>query len=235
MVFVEVFNNSTLINRLIHPFEGMINLSTINKLVKWKWPMFYPILVFIAMGAWSVLHSWLASLSTKRLARRMFGKEIDRYTRLIFGAVAVLTLPPILGMIAFLPSKLLWVIPSPWRYLTIAVQFLALIGILVTVFQTDLLAFAGIKQINDPQAESKNDLATKGIYRFVRHPMYFFSIVLFWLMPYVTDLILAFILAGTLYFVIGTIPEERKLKEIYGEAYERYQEEVSRIIPFVKF
>ncbi len=193
------------------------------------------ILVFIVMGAWGALHSWLASISTKRLARREFGKGIDRYTRIIFVAISVLTLAPILGMVAFLPSKLLWVVPTPWRYLTIAVQFLALFGLLVTINQTDLLAFAGIKQIKDPQAEIKNDLVVRSFYRIVRHPMYFLSIVLFWLVPYVTDLILAFILASTLYFVIGTIPEERKLKEIYGEEYQRYQEEVPRIIPFVKF
>lgn len=197
--------------------------------------VFYPALVFIATAALGVLHSWLASRATKRLARRLFGKQVDRIYRLFFVAVASLTLAPILGMVAFLPSRLLWTIPTPWRFLTLAVQFLALIGLLVTVFQTDLKAFAGIKQIKDPEVESKNDLVVSGFYRFVRHPMYFFSLILFWLMPYVTDLILAFILASTLYFLIGTIPEEQKLVAMYGQAYKRYQVEVPRIIPGLKF
>jgi protein-S-isoprenylcysteine O-methyltransferase Ste14 len=64
--------------------------------------------------------------------------------------------------------------------------------------------------------------------------MYLFSIILFWLLPYITDLILAFITASTLYFLIGMIPEERKLVEVYGEEYQRYQEDVPRIIPGLK-
>lgn len=196
--------------------------------------MLYPILVFVCMAAWGVLHSWLAAFSTKQMAREQFGQAMDRYYRLVFIAVALLTLVPILAMVAFLPSRVLWIIPLPWRYLTLGIQFLALIGILVTVLQTDLLAFSGIKQLSDPDAEEKNALTTGGVYGLVRHPMYFFSIVLFWLLPYVTDLILAFILAGTLYFLIGTIPEERKLVELYGEEYRRYQETVPRVIPGVK-
>lgn len=73
----------------------------------------------------------------------------------------------------------------------------------------------------------------KGPYRIVRQPMYFFSILLFWLISYVTDLVLAFITTSTFYFLIGTITEEQKLVEIYGEKYERYQEDVPRIIPVV--
>jgi protein-S-isoprenylcysteine O-methyltransferase Ste14 len=56
----------------------------------------------------------------------------------------------------------------------------------------------------------------------VRHPMYLFSLILFWLFPFITDLILAFFAVSTLYFLIGMIPEEKKLVEIYCEEYERY-------------
>ena len=197
--------------------------------------MLYPIGVLLAMSAWGVLHSWLAAFSTKRLARRIFGESIDCYYRLIFIGIAILMLIPILAMVAFLPSRLLWVIPAPWRTLTLAIQFLALVGILVTVLQTDLLAFAGLKQLRDPNAEEKNEMVRNGVYGFVRHPMYFFSILLFWLFPAMTDLTLAFFAASTLYFLIGTIPEEQKLVEIYGEEYKGYQQEVPRIIPGLKF
>ena len=58
--------------------------------------MLYPILVFVSMAAWGVLHTWLAAFSTKQMARDIFGKAMDRYYRLIFIAVALLTLLPIL-------------------------------------------------------------------------------------------------------------------------------------------
>lgn len=194
----------------------------------------YPVLVFIAMAAWGVLHSWLAAFSTKRLAREIFGDGIDRYYRLIFVGVAVLTLLPILGLVAFLPSRLLWSIPAPWVYGTLLIQGLALAALLVTVFQTDVMAFAGVRQVLQPDLKHENQLVVKGFYRLVRHPLYLFSIILFWLMPSVTDLILAFILAGTLYFLLGTIPEERKLLATFGEAYRQYRQEVSWILPFAK-
>lgn len=197
--------------------------------------LIFPALVFIATAAWGLLHSWLASFAAKRLARRIFGAEIDRYYRLIFVVLAVITFLPILVMIAFLPSHLLWVIPSPWLILTTAMQFLALIMLVATVLETDVMAFAGIRQVLQPEQTHENTLVVKGFYRFVRHPLYFFSIILFWLFPYMTDLTFAFFLAGTLYFLIGTIPEERKLRQTFGEAYERYRREVPWMIPGTKF
>lgn len=196
--------------------------------------MIYSIVVFVAMCAWSVLHSWLAAFSTKSQVQRLFGENIQRYYRLFFVGVAGLTLLPIMLLVVFLPSRLLWAIPVPWRYLTLTVQGLALLGLVITVLQVDTLAFIGLRQLRTPDAEQRSALVTRGFYRWVRHPLYFFSLVLFWLLPIMTDLALAFVIAGSLYFLIGTVPEEQKLVEIYGESYRQYQKEVPRIIPWLK-
>ncbi len=194
----------------------------------------YPVLVFITTGAWGGLHSWLAAFSTKRIARMVFGAGIDRYYRLIFVGVAVLTLLPILGMVVFLPSRTLWVIPAPWIYVTASIQLLAILALVYTVMQTDTLTFIGLRQVYQPDEEHENKLVLTGFYRFVRHPLYLFSIISFWLFPYMTDLVLAFIAAGTLYFLIGLIPEERKLVETFGDRYTQYRREVPALIPFTK-
>jgi protein-S-isoprenylcysteine O-methyltransferase Ste14 len=192
------------------------------------------IVIFISMGAWSVLHSWLACFSTKNLVQRLAGEGMRRYYRLIFVMVAVLTLVPILAMVVFLPARVLWMIPAPWLYLTLTLQGLALLGLVITALQVDTLAFIGLRQLRHPEAEQHNELVTRGFYRWVRHPLYFFSLVLFWLFPYMTDLVLAFVIAGSLYFLIGTLPEEQKLLALYGEAYQQYQKDVPRIIPWLK-
>jgi protein-S-isoprenylcysteine O-methyltransferase Ste14 len=36
----------------------------------------------------------------------------------------------------------------------------------------------------------------------------------------------------TAYFIVGTVLEERKLLLEYGEAYRRYQKQVSMLVPF---
>ncbi len=195
--------------------------------------MIYPLTVFMAMVAWCFLHSWLAAFSTKRLARQLFGEGIERYYRLIYIVIALLTLMPILAMVLLLPGRLLWTIPPPWVYLTSALQLLALAGLFISILQIDALAFLGIRQLTNPDAERDAELVTHGTYGLVRHPLYLFSIILFWLIPFMTDLILSFVIASTLYFIIGTFPEERKLVDIYGEDYEAYQEDVPRIIPFI--
>jgi len=195
----------------------------------------YEIVVFLSMCAWSVFHSWLAAFSTKNLAERIFGKGIRRYYRLLFIGIAVLTLLPILGMAALFPSRIIWTIPVPWLYLTLTLQGLALLGLVITVLQVDTLAFVGLSQLHHPDAEQQGELVTRGFYRWVRHPLYFFSLILFWLFPLMTNVSLAFVIASSLYFLIGTLPEERKLVEIYGESYRQYQQDVPRIIPWIKF
>lgn len=194
----------------------------------------YVIMVIITMSAWSVLHSWLAAFSTKELMQCFFGDKIRRYYRLIYIFVAGVTLLPILGLVLFLPSRVLWVIPTPWVYLTLTIQGLGLLGLVFTVLQVDTLAFIGLRQLQNPEAETEAELVTRGFYRVVRHPLYFFSLVIFWLFPIMTDLGLAFVIVSSLYFIIGTIPEERKLVKIYGDSYRAYQKEVPRIIPWLR-
>lgn len=196
---------------------------------------FNPLLVFLATAAWGVLHSWLAAFSTKATARRIFGDSVDRFYRLVYVLIAVATLLPILGMVAFLASRVLWVIPSPWIYLTLAIQFLTLVALVATILQTDVMAFAGLRQVLEPGRPSDDQLVQSGFYRLVRHPLYLFSLVLFWLFPYMTDLTLAFFLAATFYFMLGTIPEERKLLATFGEQYRQYRREVPWMFPRLTF
>lgn len=194
----------------------------------------YPYLVFIAMAAWGCIHSWMAAFSTKQHAQAIFGERIFRFYRLIFIGIAILTLTLILAMVLFFPARLLWRIPAPWLYLTSVFQVLALVGIFLSFRHIDVLAFVGLRQLTNPNAERQSDLVIRGMYRLVRHPLYLFSMIILWLLPRMTDLVLAFVIASTLYFLLGTIPEEHKLIEIYGEGYRCYQEDVPRIIPGLK-
>jgi protein-S-isoprenylcysteine O-methyltransferase Ste14 len=71
----------------------------------------------------------------------------------------------------------------------------------------------------------------RGPYRWVRHPLYLFMIVLFWSCPLLTVDRLLFNLLWTIWVVIGTILEERDLADDFGDAYRDYQANVPMLVP----
>ena len=80
-------------------------------------------------------------------------------------------------------------------------------------------------------------LVVRGPYKYVRHPLYSGVVLLligWWLLLDYSFLLLSTILL-LLWFNYVVAPfEEKELKAIFGEDYEKYAKEVSRIIPFVK-
>jgi protein-S-isoprenylcysteine O-methyltransferase Ste14 len=42
-------------------------------------------------------------------------------------------------------------------------------------------------------------------------------------------------IAATIYIIVGAIFEERKLKRIFGQAYEKYKAETPMLIPGLRF
>ena len=54
--------------------------------------------VFFIM--WTLVHSLLASLPLKSWTRRVFGVGVDRWYRLVFNALAAITILPIFPMLA---------------------------------------------------------------------------------------------------------------------------------------
>lgn len=195
----------------------------------------YPLSVFIAMATWACLHSWLASFRTKQLLNEVIGDGLDRYYRLLYNLFAFLTLLPILAMVVLLPARLLWYIPMPWLGLSLLIQVLAVISLLYSLSLIEVKVFLGLRQLSQPDAETSGKLVTRRLYRIVRHPLYLFSMIILWLIPWMTDLVFAFVTASSIYFLIGTIPEERKMVIIFGKDYQDYQSRVPRIFPNIKF
>lgn len=75
-------------------------------------------------------------------------------------------------------------------------------------------------------------IAIRGPYRWVRHPMYSFTLVMMWSYPDLTADRLIFNLAWTVWIVVGSVLEERDLVQEFGEDYRRYQGEVPMLIPW---
>jgi protein-S-isoprenylcysteine O-methyltransferase Ste14 len=72
----------------------------------------------------------------------------------------------------------------------------------------------------------------RGPYRWVRHPLYLFSLMLIWSSPDVTTDRLLFNALFTVWIFAGSRLEERDLVAELGDAYRRYQREVPMLIPW---
>ena len=110
---------------------------------------------------------------------------------------------------------------------------------LLTLAQTDLDAFLGLRQVSRPEPlRSRTDpsrLVTSGFYRYVRHPLYTFTLVILWLMPVVSWNSLALVAGLTLYLFAGTLLEERKLLDEFGESYREYRRSTPMVIPKIQW
>lgn len=182
-----------------------------------------------AVIGWAGVHSWLASLDMKGLARRMWGNRSARAYRLAYNAFAAISFVPIFVLMKALPDRPIYTAVSPWRYFMILGQALAAILLLLTLLQTDTLSFAGLRQLAEGEVPSK--LVTKGYYGWVRHPLYLFGLLFLWLTPIMTANMLVVFILLTAYIFIGALFEEHRLLLEFGAAYAKYKSQAPMILP----
>lgn len=193
--------------------------------------------IILACALYGAIHSILASNSVKSWAVRTFGEvPYQRLYRLFFVLMAGITALPIVAMVGLLPDQRIYAIPTPWTYLALLIQIIALLGIMIGVIQTGAFRFLGLEQLVAPASvpSQAEKLVVNGLYRWVRHPLYTFSLLLLWLTPLMTWNVLALDLGFSAYLLIGTVFEERKLVDQFGEAYIAYRRKTPRIVPGLK-
>ena len=74
-----------------------------------------------------------------------------------------------------------------------------------------------------------------GPYRWVRHPLYLFMIIMIWSYPDLTIDRLLFNLLWTSWIVVGSYFEEIDLIVEFGDAYREYQKQVPMLVPPLKW
>jgi protein-S-isoprenylcysteine O-methyltransferase Ste14 len=185
--------------------------------------------LLFAIVLWGIVHSLLASMGFKAACQRLFGDKAMRGYRLFYNLFALLSFLPILYLMVVLPDRPLYQVPAPYSYLMRAGQLASLILLFVAVFQTDLFSFVGLRQLFEE--EKSGPLITQGLYRYVRHPLYTFSLAILWLSPGMTLNTFVFYCALTLYVLVGIFFEERKLLRVFGEEYAKYRAVTPMLIP----
>jgi len=191
------------------------------------------IIIFLAVAAYGLIHSLLASLPVKAQARRLFGPAADRLYRLVFNVLAVISFIPVLVLLVFLPGQSLYRVQPPWLLILIGVQLLAVLAVGLGVLQTGAGTFLGLRQIAGTERNAAPRLVVTGLYRFVRHPLYTAGLLFMWATPVMNTNLLALYIGLTIYIIIGALHEEYRLRRELGEAYREYQRRTPMLIPFL--
>lgn len=196
--------------------------------------------VLAALLAFAVIHSLTAG-RFKHWFRARFGERAYHgLYRILYNAFSLLTLAPaLLLVVVFRDGGVAWRVDLAWEPLLLAVQAVGLIGYIPALLQIDLLRFAGIKQAfaylrGDPLPLADEPLQTGGVYGVVRHPLYFFSLLVIWPVTTMTWAYLGFCIGATLYMGVGSLLEERRMQAAFGAEYAAYQRRVPWLIPFVR-
>ena len=195
-------------------------------------------LFIISFIIWALLHSLAASRRTKAVVRGWIGdRAYEGLYRLFYNVFSFVTILPVFYILwTQAPDTVLWQIPEPFSYAAMGVQLIGLVGLAVSLWQTDIWEFVGLRQAwryaqGEDEMTLPPRLVTSGTYAWVRHPLYFFSILLLWFSPVMTLNSCVFNLLATAYFWAGSRVEERRLADYFGETYEAYRKRVPGLVP----
>lgn len=182
---------------------------------------------------WCTLHSVLISPTVTGFIENRSGAAF-RFHRIAYNVFALATLIPLVLYERSLAGSTLF----SWSGL-LRVPQLILLGAAAVLFiggglRFDLRHFIGVRQLrragpgSDPGSGAR--LETGGMLGRTRHPWYAGALLLLWARSVdAADLVVNVVL--TLYLVIGTHLEERKLVREFGESYRDYQRRVPMFFP----
>jgi methanethiol S-methyltransferase len=183
------------------------------------------------LGLFALQHSVMARPWFKRAWTRVVPLAAERSTYVLFASLALALLfwqwRPIAGVI--------WEADNPLaRSAIYAIYALGWVLLLVSTFLINHFDLFGLRQVymNLVGREcTKLEFRTPAFYRYVRHPIYFSWLCIFWAAPRMTTAHLVFALATTAYILVAIPLEEGDLIRAHGEAYRLYRERVPKILP----
>ena len=191
---------------------------------------------------YGLLHSLLASQQIKEWVRDRLGAHVeDGAYRLVFNGIALITFLDLLRRFSHLPDRTLYHVRGIWALPFRMVQGFAVCLALDANIRTGIGRMTGIapawqllqgsrpepqNPAQGPQLTGNLNSRTGGAFRVSRHPNNLVPVLLWWANPKMTVRFLVFTAVSTLYLILGSVHEERRLESEYGKAYDEYREGV---------
>lgn len=129
----------------------------------------------------------------------------------------------------------LWRPEGPLRWLLLALFFLSGMGAwwgYRSLGRFDALGVqAALRAMSGSKPLKSARFMVRGPYRWVRHPLYLFSLIIIWTGPVFSLDRLLHNGLWSIWIIIGAIMEERDLVDCFGDAYRRYQQTVPMLLP----
>jgi protein-S-isoprenylcysteine O-methyltransferase Ste14 len=174
---------------------------------------------FLIIGAWALFglsHSFLAGTRLDRL----FGHR----SRLIYNFIAILMTAIPFVVLAAYPAIPLWQDPT-WLQ---SIRFVLGIGVVLAFIHTlkfySVAGFIGLTADTWP-------LTFSPWHCWIRHPWYFLSLIFVWSQA-MTDTWLISTMCITLYLVVGSHIEEKRILVLHPGSYAQYLRIVPGLIPW---
>jgi protein-S-isoprenylcysteine O-methyltransferase Ste14 len=173
-------------------------------------------------------HSLFARTGAREWIARRVSPELERSTYVWIASALFLL---VCAGWETVPGEL-WHVREPWSAMLWAAQ---LAGVAITGIasrQLDVFALAGLRQAT--KSEGPVALVSSGLYRFVRHPIYFGWVLMVWPTPHMTATRFVFAAVSTIYLAAAIPFEERSLVRHFGAQYANYASRVRwRMVPFL--
>lgn len=196
--------------------------------------------VAVVTAVFGLWHSAVASRQAKGLAARWLGqRQGNGWYRPFYLAQSVISLAALVAYLWRLPDRVLYHVRGPLARLMNAGQMVGLAYAALAAYHVGVKRILGLASLGawlrgerhvpaEPEAQGPapdgaGRLKITGPFTWSRHPLNLAPVPIFWLWPRMTAKLLVFNLVCTLYLVLGSVHEERRLRAAYGARYAAYQ------------
>ncbi|MBU1567383.1 MAG: DUF1295 domain-containing protein [Proteobacteria bacterium] len=185
---------------------------------------------------WCAIHSLLIDTSVTSFVKVYF-PGLVRFYRLFYNCLSLLTFLALAHYTHRAGGEVIF----SWQGWGLFVRILFLASAILLFWagakRYDIKSFLGIQQFQVGETHvllsADQDFSPNGVFNMTRHPWYLGSLLTLWTMfsKYPLPVFVAVVILS-LYLVVGTLLEERKIVREYGDSYRRYQQQVSMLFPW---